>query len=134
MGVGGGEGQPTGGTTKGRQEVVCRGLTVRMPHLAADKAHGGRHQRVVLGKAQLGREDAALKGRALGALDDGLPEQHVVLGDGAGGDAVGRVVGEGAVLLEEAAVGGGRHGGRGCVFGWWAGGWPRAWWSWSRWL
>lgn len=39
--------------------------------------------------------------------------QQVVLGDGAGGDAFGRVVCEGAVFLEEAAVGGGLgHGGR----------------------
>ena len=75
-----------------------------MPDLA-EELHCRRGERVVLGEAQLGGEDAALKGRALGALDQGLPAQEVVFGDGAGGDALGWVVGEGAVLLEEAPVG-----------------------------
>ena len=82
-----------------------------MPHLAQE-LHRGRGQGVVLGEAQLGGEDAALEGRALGALDQRLPVEQVVLGDGARRDALGRVVGQRAVLLEEAAVGGGlRHGG-----------------------
>ncbi len=87
--------------------------TVGVPDIA-EKLHRRRRQRIVLGKLELGGEDAALKGRALGALDQALPAQDVVLGHGAGGDALGRVVGEGAVLLEQAALGGRlRHGGRG---------------------
>lgn len=77
-----------------------------MPHVG-EELHRRRRERVVLGELELGGEDAALKGRALGALDEALPAQQVVLGDGAGGDALGGVVGEGAVFLEEAAVGGG---------------------------
>jgi len=37
-------------------------------------------------------------------LDEGLPVQEVVFGDGTGGDSFRGVVGEGAVFLEEAAV------------------------------
>lgn len=72
-----------------------------------EELHGWRRERVVLGEPQLGGEDAALKGRVLGTLDQTLPVEEVVLGAGAGGDAFGRVVGEGAVLLQETAVGGG---------------------------
>lgn len=87
-----------------------------MKHVA-DKLHRRRRQRVVAREAQLGSEDAPLEGRAFGPLDERFPVQKVVFGDGAGGDALGGVVGEGAVLLEEAAVGGGlRHAG-GCLFG-----------------
>lgn len=71
-----------------------------------EELHRRRRQRVVLGELELGGEDAALERRALGALDEAFPVQEVVLGDGAGRDALGRVVGERAVLLEEAAVGG----------------------------
>jgi hypothetical protein len=85
---------------------TAKGLTVRVKDLAQE-LHAGRRQRVVLGELELGREDAALKGRTLGALDQGLPVQQVVLGDGAGRDAVGRIVGQRAVLLEQPAVGGG---------------------------
>lgn len=96
---------------KRRKKEEGRPLTVGVPHVG-EELHGRRRERVVLGEAQLGGEDAALKGCALGALDEALPVQQVVLGDGAGGDALGGVVGEGAVLLEEAAVGGGLgHGG-----------------------
>ena len=66
--------------------------TVWMPHLA-EKLHGRRCERVVLGKLELGGEDAALEGGALGPLDQGFPDQEVIFGDGAGGDALGRVVG-----------------------------------------
>lgn len=77
-----------------------------------EELHGGRGERVVLGELELGGEDAALEGCALRSLDEALPVEEIVLGDGAGGDTLGRVVGEGAVLLEEAPVGGGRsHGG-----------------------
>ena len=75
-----------------------------MPHLA-QKAHRGRVQRVIFGEFQLGGEDAAFKGGAVGALDEGFPEEDVVFGDGAGGDAVGRGGGEQFVFMEEAAGG-----------------------------
>ncbi len=75
-----------------------------MPHLAQE-AHRGRVQRVVLGELELGGEDAAFKGGAVGALDQGFPEEDVVFGDGARGDAVGRGRGEEFVLVEEAAGG-----------------------------
>ncbi len=86
-----------------------------MPHLPQEP-HRGRVERVILGKLELGGEDAALEGRAVGALDQGFPEEDVVFGDGARGDAVGRGGGEEFVLVEEAAGGdGGCHGG----FVWW---------------
>lgn len=69
-----------------------------------EELHGRRRERVVLGELQRGGEDAALKGGALGALDEALPVQQVVLGDGAGGDALGGVVCEGAVFLEQTPV------------------------------
>lgn len=78
--------------------------TVRMPHVAR-KPHGRRRERIVLGKLELGGEDAALEGRALGALDQCFPHEDVVFGDGACGDAFGRVVGERAVFVEEALGG-----------------------------
>lgn len=88
------------------------GVDVRMPHIG-EKLHRRRRQRIVLGKLELCGKDAALKGSSFGPLDEAFPVQQVVLGDGAGGDAFGRVVCEGAVFLEEAAVGGGLgHGGR----------------------
>lgn len=77
-------------------------VDVRMPHLPQEP-HRGRVQRVVLGELQLGREDAALKGRAVGPLDQGFPEEDVVFGDGAGGDAVGRGGRQELVFVEEAA-------------------------------
>lgn len=77
------------------------GRTVGMPHVA-DKFHRGWGERVVLGELELGGEEAAFKGRLFGALDERFPDEHVVFGDGAGGDALGRVVGEVLVLLEEA--------------------------------
>lgn len=92
------------------------GRTIGMKHVA-DKLHRRRCQRVVTREAQLGGEDPTFKGRAFGPLDQRFPVQEVVFRHGAGGDAFGGVVGEGAVLLEEAAVGGGlRHAG-GCLFG-----------------
>lgn len=83
-----------------------------MPHVS-EKLHRRRRQRIVLGELELCGKHSALKGSSLGALDEAFPVQQVVLGDGAGGDAFGRVVCESAVFLEEAAVGGGLgHGGR----------------------
>lgn len=84
-----------------------------MPHLA-QKAHRGRVKRIVLWEFQLGGEDAAFKGGAVGALDEGFPEEDVVFGDGAGGDAVGGGGGEEFVFVEEAAgCDCGGHGGGG---------------------
>jgi hypothetical protein len=75
-----------------------------MPYLPK-KLHGWRREGIVSRKAQLGREDAALERSALGSLDQGFPVKQVIFGYRAGGDAFWRVVGQGAVLLEEPAVG-----------------------------
>ena len=84
-----------------------------MPHLA-QKAHRRRVKRIVLWEFQLGGKDAAFKGGAVGALDEGFPEEDVVFGDGAGGDAVGGGGGEEFVFVEEAAgCDCGGHGGGG---------------------
>jgi hypothetical protein len=83
-------------------------LTIRVPHVG-EELHRWRGKRVVLGELELCGKDAALERCALGTLDQTLPVKEVILGDGAGGDAFGRVVGERAILLEKAAVGGGRH-------------------------
>lgn len=101
----------------------ARKPTVRMPHLA-QKPHRRWIERVILGELQFGGEDAAFKGGAVRALDEGFPEEDVVFGDGAGGDAVGRGGGEEFVFVEEAAGGdGGCHGGLvGWLVGWWVGG------------
>jgi hypothetical protein len=76
-----------------------------VPH-AVQEAHLGRLQRVVLGEAQLGLEDAALEGRALGPLKERDPDEEVVLVARTGDDALGRVGGERLVLVHEAAEGG----------------------------
>lgn len=78
--------------------------TIRMKYIP-QKLHARRHMRVIVRELKFGREHAALKGRALGPLDQAFPVQQVVFGDGARGDAFGWVVGEGAVFLEEAALG-----------------------------
>lgn len=67
-----------------------------------DKLHLGRRERVVFGKSELGGEDAAFERCAFGALDQRFPDEHVIFVDGAGGDALGRVGGEGFVFFEEA--------------------------------
>lgn len=81
-----------------------RRLTVGMPNIH-QKLHTRRRKRVVLGELELSGKDAAFEGRVLRALDETFPVEEVVLGDRAGGDAVGGVVGQGAVFLEEPAVG-----------------------------
>ena len=87
-----------------------------MPHLPQEP-HRRRIQRVVLWELQLGRENAAFEGRAVRSLDQSFPEEDVVFGDGAGGDAVGWGGGEEFVFVEEAA---------GCYCGCHAGGvWGR---------
>ena len=88
-----------------REEERDGRRTIGMPYVGQE-AHRGRRMRVVLRESQLGGEHAALKWRALGALHERLPAQQVILGHGTGGDAVGRVVRQGAVLLEEAAMSG----------------------------
>lgn len=83
-------------------------LTVRVPHVG-EELHGWRGKRIILGELELCGKDSALERRALGALDETLPVEEVIFGDGTRGDALGWVVGERAILLEETAVGGGRH-------------------------
>jgi hypothetical protein len=52
--------------------------TIGMPHVD-EELHGWRGQGVVLGELELGGEDAALKGRLLGSLDEAFPMEEVVL-------------------------------------------------------
>jgi hypothetical protein len=80
-----------------------------VPNVALE-LHGRRHERVVLGEFELGREDAAFVGCSFGALDHGFPEEEVVFVDGAGGDALWWVGGEVFVLLEETFRSDGVHG------------------------
>lgn len=80
-------------------------LTVGMPDVG-EETHGWWGERIVLWELELGGEDAAFKRGALWTLDEAFPVEEVVFGDGAGRDAVWRVVGQGAVFLKEAPVGG----------------------------
>ena len=79
-------------------------VTVGMPYLP-NKAHSWWIEGIVFRKLQLGGEDAAFERSAVGALDECFPEEDVVFGDGAGGDAVGGIRGEVFVFEEEAAGG-----------------------------
>ena len=98
-----------------------------MPHLP-QKPHRRWIQRVILRELEFGGENATFEGCAVWALDQSFPEEDVVFGDGAGGDAVGGGGGEEFVFVEEAAgcdcgghvwCGVGYNGG--CVWGiWWS--------------
>ena len=79
-------------------------VTVGMPYLP-EKSHSWWVEGIVFWKLQLSGEDAAFEGSAIGALDECFPEEDVVFGDGAGGDAVRGVGGEVFVFEEEAAGG-----------------------------
>jgi hypothetical protein len=74
--------------------------TIRVPDIAKE-LHGWWHERVVLGKLELGGKDATLVRCALRPLDKRLPYEQVVLVHRPGGDAIGRIGGEVLVLLEE---------------------------------
>ena len=74
--------------------------TVGMPEIT-EELHGGRHERVVLGKLEFGGEDTSLVRCAFGALDHGFPDEQVILIDGAGRDAIGRIGGQVFVFLKE---------------------------------
>lgn len=74
------------------------------------KLHNRRHERVVLGKLDLRWEDSPFIRRAFGSLDQRLPEEEVIFVDGAGGDAIGRVLREVFVLMEEPFAGDRVHG------------------------
>lgn len=75
--------------------------TIRMPHLTR-KPHRRRGQRIIFRKLQLCWEYASFKWRALWSLYQCFPDEEVVFADWAGVDAVGGVVGEVFVFLEEA--------------------------------
>ena len=72
-----------------------------MPQIG-QKPHGRRHQGIILWEFELGGKDAAFVGSALWSFDQRFPDEEVVFGDGAGGDAVWGVLGEVFVFLEEA--------------------------------
>lgn len=74
--------------------------TIRVPDVAG-KLHGRRHERVVLWELELGGKDAVFVGRAFGAGDQGFPHKQVVFFDGAGGDALGWILGQVFVFLEQ---------------------------------
>ena len=76
-----------------------------MPHVG-EEAHRWRGKRIVLWKLELSGENTAFERCAFWSLDEAFPVQEVVFCDGACGDALWGIVGEGAVLLEETAVGG----------------------------
>jgi len=65
------------------------------------KLHGRRHERVIFGEFELGREDTAFVWCSFRALDHGLPEEEVILVDWACCDALRWVGCEVLVLLEE---------------------------------
>jgi len=77
-----------------------------MPHLTR-KPHGRWGQRIVLGELELGEKYAAFKWRALRALYQRLPYEHVIFSYRACGDAFGWVGGEATVFFEETLRGGG---------------------------
>lgn len=92
-----------------RYLIVGPGRTVRVPNVTR-KLHDRRHERVVLGELDLGGENASFIWRALGTLYEGFPEEQVVFVDGAGGDAIRRILREMSVLLKEPLGGNGVHG------------------------
>ncbi len=71
-----------------------------MPHITRE-LHRRRSQWIIFWEFQLRWEHATFERRATGALDQGLPDEDVVFGDGAGSYAVRRVVGQVFVFLEE---------------------------------
>ena len=84
--------------------------TVRVPHATSDKFHRRRAQGVVSWELQLCCENAALEGGFFWALNQGFPIEHVIFGDGTGGDTLWWVGGEVLVFVEKALLSdGGRH-------------------------
>lgn len=75
-----------------------------MPNPATQKLHRRRAERVIPGELEFSSEHAAFKGCPLGALDQRLPEEHVIFADGAGGYAVGGASGEELVFVEKALL------------------------------
>lgn len=74
-----------------------------MPDLA-DEFHGRWRKRIIFGELEFGRKHPTLEWRSLGSLDQRLPVQEVIFGDGPCCDAFWWVVGQGAIFLEEAAM------------------------------
>jgi hypothetical protein len=79
---------------------MCAKLTIWMPNFAQE-LHLRRVQRIVFGELELCGKDAALEGSAIWPLDQGFPDEQVILVDWACSDAVRRVGQEGLVLLEQ---------------------------------
>lgn len=44
-----------------------------------EEAHAGRVQRVVRGKVEAGEENAVLVGRVRGTLNEGIPDENVIV-------------------------------------------------------
>lgn len=75
-------------------------LTIGMPYISSE-LHRRRHKRVIARELELGREDTALEGCTFGPLNQGLPNEQVILIDRACCDSLRWVLAECLVLLEE---------------------------------
>ena len=62
--------------------------TIWVPYFT-EELHLGRVQRVVLGKLEFRRIDAAFEWGALGTLNQRLPDEQVILVDRTSGNAIG---------------------------------------------
>jgi hypothetical protein len=71
-----------------------------MPQVTRE-LHRRWHERIVSRELQLGGKHAALEWSPLRPLDQSFPEEEVILVDGSGCDALGGVLAESFVLLEE---------------------------------
>ena len=70
-----------------RHEGLIPSRTIRVPYFAQE-LHLWGIQRVVFGKLELRRKDAAFEGSALGTLNQRLPDEKVVLVDRPRCDAI----------------------------------------------
>jgi hypothetical protein len=71
-----------------------------MPQVTRE-LHRRWHERIVSREFQLGGKDAALERGSLRPLDQSLPEEQIILVDRSGCDALGGILAESFVLLEE---------------------------------
>lgn len=74
-----------------------------MPN-STQKLHRRRTQRIILGELELRSKHASFKRCPFGSLYESFPVEHVIFGDGAGGNSFRRVGGEVFVFVEEALL------------------------------
>lgn len=87
-------------TARNPRESNRQPHTIRMPHIAQEP-HRRRRQRIVPWELELGGEDASFEGSSLWTLDQGFPDEDILLADGPRRDAFGWVRGQVLVLGEE---------------------------------